>query len=585
MIEIANFKKKDYLDLLLWFTVIFLYFLPSYHYIFLIDMILGIKTVGQILSREERAINYKTHLFLLTIFTLFSILLFFYNPKFPPFLFLSLILFLILFNIASVELKSLKLLILILPFIAIPYSLIKHQKELSFIYKNNSILGLLFISGLIFFRKNRALFLIFLFSIILTFSKTAFVAAIIFITYFLFSETKLNKKNTFTIIFVIILIFSPLFYKSVKNEPFFGSRIKIWKTALLTGIKNLPFGVGGFNFNFYSDQYKIVKKIKINDNLEFYGEYLNNKIKLNVYNFKRVRFEHNLFIKLFTEYGIIGLIVSLYLLFFLYKTFKKRDYENRYLLLVFFVFSLIQNFSLSYVFLLPALIVIKDYKKHTEKRYLRKDLITSFLLIYFIFFSIPVYLNDILIHSGKLNTAKKVIPFDYRVNYIEFNRTFEKLKEEPTIKNLYYLEIIGKNALIQNKRLKEVYSILAFSFYNFLNNQTGENKFINEKAIYYAKKWVKIDPANPIAILHLGKVYLKSNRINEARFKILEALSIEPFYMDALMNLKVVYFLEKRYHKSSLIAKVIKKISVERINYKFKSSSLYEKIIIGKFNE
>ncbi len=446
------------------------------------------------------------------------------------------------------------------------------------------MLGFLFILGLIFFRKNRALSIIFLFSIILTFSKTSYIAAIIFIFYYFFSETKLNKKDAFIILFVIILIFSPLFYRAVKDEPFFGSRIKIWKTALITGIKNLPFGVGGFNFNFYSDQYKSVKKIKIDDNLEFYREYLNNKIKLNVYNFKRVRFEHNFFIKLFTEYGIIGLIVSLYLLFFLIKTFNKRDYENRYLLLAFFVFSLIQNFSMSYVFLLPAFTIIKNYENHTVKRHLRKSLIISFLLIYFIFFSIPVYLNDNLIHSGKLKIAKRLIPFDYRVNYLEFNRAFEILKREPTIKNLYNLEIIGENALIQNKRLKEVYSILAFSFYNFLNSQSRENKFIRRKALYYAKKWVEIDPNNSIAILHLGKVYKKIDKIKETKYRIFESLSLEPFYIEALMNLKNVYFLEKKYYKGNLIDQVIEKISKERINYKFRGSSLYEKIIIGKFN-
>jgi len=574
-------KLENFLKYFFWFSVIFLYFLPVHYYIFLLDIIVLLVLGLKIINEEKISLN-KNFLIIFSIFFIgVSLLLPFYNPIYPPFVFISLLYFVFLFILSGFNYESLKPILLILPFVAIPYSLLKKQSEFSFIYKNNSILGFLLILGFVFFRKNKILSTIFLFSIFLTFSKTSYLALFLILIYFLLKISGKRKKVIALVFIPILIILIFLFYRAALNEPFFGSRIKIWKTAIKTGLYNLPTGVGGFNFNFYSDEFKEVEKTNIDENFDFYKKYLKDRVNLKVYNFKRVRFEHNLYLKLFAEYGFLGFILSAFLLYILFIIFRKGSGEEKFLTIIFLIFSSLQNFSLNYIFLFPFIVFIVNSFKYKFFEVKREAVVLS-MIFYFFLFSLPLFLNEISISNNKYSFSKRVIPFDYRADCINFNRGFEELKNNSTIKNLYSLKRYGELCISKNRRLKEVYSMLSFSFYSFINNR-NENKFIKKEAFAYTNRWILLDPNNPIALTHLAKLYYKVGKINKAKEELFEALRVEPFYLEALKTLKSVYKNSSEYENQLLISEVIKKIVKDREKYNFRGSSLYEKIIIGKF--
>jgi len=570
-----------YLSLFFWFAVVFLYFLPPVYYIFALDFILTLIIIFKLVKNEEFKVNRGVAQGFLLIFVVFSILIPFYSPVFPPFIFVSLIVFLFLFYISDIKLIYLKTILMILPFVAIPYSLLFKQKEFSFIYKNNSILGFLFLLGIVFFRKDRLMLGIFLFSSLLTFSKSTYLALSLLIIYYAYSELKLKAKKYLFGIAFILLILVALFYKATVSEPFFGGRLKIWKTAIKTGTKNLPLGVGGFNFSFYSDQYKMAKKTDIGKNFEFYREYLKGRKILKVYNIKRVRYEHNLYLKLFAEYGIFGIILAFVLIFLFFKIFENKEDEKKYLAIIMLIFSCIQNFSLSYVFILPFLLTILSPIEKKEFSLKRQEVF--FLInVYILLFSFPLFLNEFFIRKGEVELSKKIINFDYRPDYIKFNGDFKILKNNPNLKNLYRLKIEGERSLILNRRLKSVYSILSFSFYNFMR-ENDKNTLIGKEAYSYAKEWLRLEPSSPIALLHMGKIFVKEGRLEEAEEFVEKALEFEPFYLNALYNLKNIYRFKGKSDKVALLERVIKKIMKEREKYRFLGSAPYEKIILGYY--
>lgn len=570
-----------YLSLFFWFAVVFLYFLPPVYYIFALDFILTLIIIFKLVKNEEFKVNRGVAQGFLLIFVVFSILIPFYSPVFPPFIFVSLIVFLFLFYISDIKLIYLKTILMILPFVAIPYSLLFKQKEFSFIYKNNSILGFLFLLGIVFFRKDRLMLGIFLFSSLLTFSKSTYLALSLLIIYYAYSELKLKAKKYLFGIAFILLILVALFYKATVSEPFFGGRLNIWKTAIKTGTKNLPLGVGGFNFSFYSDQYKMAKKTDIGKNFEFYREYLKGRKILKVYNIKRVRYEHNLYLKLFAEYGIFGIILAFVLIFLFFKIFENKEDEKKYLAIIMLIFSCIQNFSLSYVFILPFLLTILSPIEKKEFSLKRQEVF--FLInVYILLFSFPLFLNEFFIRKGEVELSKKIINFDYRPDYIKFNGDFKILKNNPNLKNLYRLKIEGERSLILNRRLKSVYSILSFSFYNFMR-ENDKNTLIGKEAYSYAKEWLRLEPSSPIALLHMGKIFVKEGRLEEAEEFVEKALEFEPFYLNALYNLKNIYRFKGKSDKVALLERVIKKIMKEREKYRFLGSAPYEKIILGYY--
>ncbi len=581
---IKNLLQDDIFDIIFWSFILYFYFLNSFLYIFIVDILILIKIL--IIKRQKIfKIDKKYFIIFFLFFIISSLLIFFYKIKLNPFLFSSLILMLLLFSLAEIKFENLTIPLLFLPFISTIYYFIAHQQEAAFIYKHSSILGFLLLLGFILFRENKIMNFIYIVSIFFTFSKTSYILMFgLMIIFFVKHYLSLNKKKNigFIIIFTFIIILLGIsFSNSIKNDPFVSGRLTIWRTAFNTAINNLPFGVGGFNFNYYSDKYKPIKITNINEELYFYKNFLNDRIKLDVYNTKRVRYEHNIFLKFFVEYGIIGILFIFFLLFLIIVNLKYYSFPQKMLLAVFLFFSLIHNFSLTYFFLLPFIAIIfeKNRYKESDNFYFDRKIVIFAFILYLLIFSFPFFLNQYL-SVKNISYTKKTFPFDIRYNYYIFQRKFNIYKKERNIKALLSLEREGERITAYNSRIKEIYSTLAFAFVD--SYYSTNNVFFRKKALIYLKKLLEIEPSNPFALRELSEINFRAGFLNKSKNYIFKALRIEPFYISGLKTLKKIYTIENKKKVVNIINETLNKIVNDKKQYHFKGTSSYERYILDE---
>jgi hypothetical protein len=435
-----------------------------------------------------------------------------------------------------------------------------------------------------FFKENKIMNIVYITAIIFTFSKSTYIILFIIIGLLLYTHYKKDKKiNSIAILSTIILffVFSLFFIKSIKSDPFVKGRFKIWKTAFKTGYNYFPLGIGGFNFPYYTDGFKETTMHKINDNLKFYKQYLNDKINLEVYNTKTAQYEHNILLKLFTEYGIIGIFFIMVLIYLFFKFLNYYSPNDKLILLSLLFYSMLQNFTMNYLFLLPfvSILFFQTGNRPIDfppKLTIDRKTITLILLTYFIGYSFPFLLNQVFIIKSP-SFAKRILPFDIRPDLQSFNAEFNQFQNKRRLKNLLLLELKGKKILTYNNRLKDIYLILAESFFNLY--RVNKNRFFRKKTLYYLKEWLKIEPFSPFLHKELSLLNFDSD-IKTAKSEILKSLEIEPFFVKGLIVLKKLYKIENNKKNTYIIEKVLTKINKDKIKYKYKGKSSYERLIL-----
>ncbi len=579
-------KVETIIDTVFWIFLIYFYFINRDTYFFIVDLFLIIKILIKVKKNGKIEVN-KYYFILFSLFFLFSsLLILFYPLKFNPLLFSSIVLTIIIFLFSGINFYNAKFPLLFLPFLSIIYYFIYNQSESSFIFKHSSLLGMLLIFGFILLKENKVMNLVYIIAILLTFSKTTYIAFLIILFILVFSQFKKQKKvRLITIIPLIFLmiILSYFFYKSVKEDPFVKGRLRIWKTAFETGVNYFPLGIGGFNFPYYTDSFKAVETHEITDDLNFYKLYLENKIKLQVYNTKTAIYEHNIILKLFTETGVPGLIFIISLGFLFLKFLKYYSLNDRLILLSLFFYSMLQNFTMNYLFLLPFIsILIFKIEKQTDNLSCRftinRKSIILILLIYFFGYSLSFFLNQSLINKNPF-LAKRVLPFDIRPDLRDFGNEFNRFKKSGEFRGLMRLKEKGEKILTYNNRLKDIYSILSESFFHIY--KMDKNPFFKNKTIYYLKKQLEIEPFSPFIYGRLSLLNTDSD-IKAAKSYIFRALEIEPFFVRGLIELREIYIIENNSKNKKIINQVLEKIKKDKMNYRFKGKSSYERLVINE---
>lgn len=232
-------------------------------------------------------------------------------------------------------------------FLLTPLILFKLSNNKNFLFKlflSSLVVLILFLSLVSGFRIYLILFVL------------GFLISIFFLNY-----QKAEKKYIFLITFLIlIIIFTYLvfFNKSFIFKRFFIftneeaytsliSRVDMWKNALQIGLSSPIFGIGLGNYSLY--QGAMVNKVKFSTNYQFFK------------NATLQAFDdpHNIFLSIFSQTGIIGLIsIILILLYFLKQDLacicrlmlrKKINLSNGDFLLK---ISLMTSFWLLFVYLL-----------------------------------------------------------------------------------------------------------------------------------------------------------------------------------------------------------------------------------------
>jgi O-antigen ligase len=177
------------------------------------------------------------------------------------------------------------------------------------------------------------LFLFFTISLFLTFSRVAWVLAIVFWGYYLFKISNLksqisnifkNKRNILISCFFVLLLFCFVtFFASAiwwRIDPFLPStweslnvRMVVFEKSWIL-IKNNIWGIGIGNF-----------VIEIAYQLAGYPVWMAEPV-------------HNTFILILTELGFIGLLSFSSILFFIFRSFKKLPEFMRYVFLIIFIY-------------------------------------------------------------------------------------------------------------------------------------------------------------------------------------------------------------------------------------------------------
>jgi len=586
--KLNNLKNSIFsiktLDIIFWFFIFYLPFIEKNLYFLLIDILIIIKIYLKFKTNQKFTLNKYFVLLFSLFFILCSLSLFFYQIKFHPFLFCANLIFILIFAISDFRFENAKYVLFFLPFLSIGLYFLNNQQEASFIYKHSSLLGMLLILALITYRKKIVFLLPCILAIFLTFSKTTYIALIIIIVFIALNSIKKKKIKTLApyiaVIIFLIIIMGSLFMKSVKDDPFVLGRFNIWKTAIKMGVDNFPFGVGGFNFKFYSSEYKPVKLSQISPELDYYKNYLQNKNKLKIFNLKTPKDEHNIILKLFAQYGFTGLLFTLFFTLYLIKNYLSLTIEKKLFLINIIFFSLIQNFFFNYLLLLPLISIISKTKIKTKKISIKKIFVLMFAIFYFLFFSFPYYSSSYL-YKKNPKTALKILPFDYRARYGIFQKKLNSFLSTKSFSDLLQAKIEAAKVQCFNNRLEIIYLKLALAYSSLLGSSIYENFAYSELQPLY-KKLQRIAPHNPSIYFNYAKLLLSKRQIEKSEKTLFKALQIEPYYIRALKLLKMVYLKKGNSKKAVFLEKTIKKIKKDKKKYKYIGASNYERIILMK---
>ncbi|MDD3144559.1 MAG: O-antigen ligase family protein [Candidatus Gracilibacteria bacterium] len=252
--------------------------------------------------------------------------------------------------------------------------------------------------------KNNSYFFIFVISSFAIFLSKSFIGIIIYIAYvlwFLVKKLKLEKKYTITFLILIsfgliILIYN---FGIITKLNSFISRFFIIETSLkllFSDVKYIFFGIGNDSLQYLFDNFKS-PYLYIFENSGFTADR-----------------PHNIIILSLINYGIFGLFVMGYVLYYFGKSYKNNIYFHS--ILLFLIFNLF-NFSSIVHYLFIILIISIIYKK--SDNFKNNYLLKIFFLIISIFsiISSSIYYNE----ENKTFINQK---------YKSKNQIFQDLKDE-----------------------------------------------------------------------------------------------------------------------------------------------------------
>lgn len=479
----------------------------------IINIILLLTVIGFYLIEKE--LNLRKDIIIITTFFSINAILFLFNYGFTyeiiPYLVLLEFGVLISGLLDKFKTRNILLLLIVLCLIdsvsvylqylqIIPQNTFSVFKQSGFFDNPSHKSGLYVITmSFLFWEYNKKeskifLFLLLLFSITVGIggSRGAIFSILLMFTG-IYIYTQKSRKILITFIVVIsLLITAFLFLYSIRKNSF-DNRLKIWSDSISQTIYNKPtqgFGAGSFEFNFNKNR---AEKNQINDqNIELY-EYIDHP--------------HNEYVKIFFEYGLLGIFFFILILAFTIKYICNSKYKEYYLIVLFsllflslvqFPFQILMNWM---ILILVFLMITKEKIKIN----------TYWLGTLLIIFSVTVYAS-IINYTLRKEIADYVESDDeYHFNSSEFNLYFKNANLiEPnsflTLLNMFQNEGMVYRVGLHLDQLKNRTSNPAY--YKLLGRQATIANNLNQSIYLY-------EMAYKLSTVHLTPLYELSVSINK----------------------------------------------------------------------
>ncbi len=408
-------------------------------------------------------------------------------------------------------------------------------------------------------------------------SKAAFLGVAIFSLILVLSK---KKRAIPIVLFLIVLTFiipnpiKNMFDFSIHKDPYSADRIKIWKIGYEMFSDNVLTGVGADNFRELSRKYNFKQK----------------KGPANY--FKIPKSPHSDYVQLISEFGMLGVIIILFSLFFIFKrVFKGSIFNLSKILILYLLFqSLFFTIVFQTFFFFLFIFVLKTLFKgkihfYGNSGFIRFIMIAMLIVTISVGYFFPFY-SDLLVNKAlkekdvvkvfnSLNRAEKFDNMNIAPYYLKATILLGQFKKTSDLKFFYFaLDNVKKTEKI-NPYYKEAYFLESDIFRSLLEKGIQYPKLL-EEVISPLDKLENIDPFNPFIKMEKAELLIRFQKDSQAKEKALEAIKLEPKYINAL------YFLQKHFHyfgqKEVFLIK-IKKIINETSYWRKKSSSYLNSLI------
>ncbi len=379
--------------------------------------------------------------------------------------------------------------------------------------------------------------------VLLSQSKAAFIGAVIFSLLLIILKKKIFIPILLVLTILAFIIPNPIktaFYFSLKKDPYAFDRILIWKVPIDI-FKSNPFtGVGPDNFAEVSKSYNF------------------KQTRGPAHYFKVPRQSHSDYLMIAAENGVLALILSAVLLFFIFrKIFSPPLFDITKVLILFLMFQAVFFnilFHALFFFLIVFLLKILFERELTFISFNKKvKLFYSFLLVFVLAacYLFP-FLADVSIEKAKetrnpvqalklLERSKYFNPLNIEAYYLQARLFINYFENTWDLKYFYAALDNLKKIQRLNRHFTESY-LLESSLYHTLLNKNLEYVSLDSEILSPLKKAEKYDPFNPFIKMHQAQVYFEFEQNESAKREALKALEIEPDYISAL------YFLHKNYN-------------------------------------
>lgn len=442
------------------------------------------------------------------------------------------------------------------------------QGEASFLYHGHgSLLGLVLLLGVVAWKERPLVAALFLPGLLLTQSKSVYLALLLGGGWLLASWLKRHLSprvllSSLLAVLAAVTLLGWLSLRSFRDDPFRFGRVEIARRAVKMGVAHIPWGVGGFNYEGFADRYSQTL-LPEESLLPLYRDYLSGRRPLEVRLFKRSSDPHNLFLRLFAELGLPGMILGLALIFLMVRTFRRGSPLDALFLLFSLPFLLFQNITFSFPFWIPWGRALARGEEGPRPN-------AFFLALLLLFYGSLASLAPAL-------GENRFSSFGFSSEAVRAKGALAEWHRQGEPRFLRGAESAVESASLLNPSWPEGYRALDLSF----SALGKEGELFRRKARYYRRKALALSPADPFLLTEGGEREISWGDPVSGERLLLQALRAEPFYVPALSALAETWMGRGRREEAETLRAVARKAVSGRRFYRFRGGSEYERRVIN----
>lgn len=365
---------------------------------------------------------------------------------------------------------------------------------------------------------------------------------------YLYSLLTQKFKFIYSIYTLIILFFGIFIIFEFSNSPFLNRFLSIFSLETYKGLSGLS-GRNGLMLT----SLNIFKSYPVFGSGPGTYQFVYFKFRPL---FQFSKFPHSTPFQILSETGIIGMILYISLLYFIFKKLLKNLKTNNMLSLGFsfaFLGILLHSFidfdlsipAIFYIFFILLGILFSIDLNKKEVRFVEIKKFTPYISIVII---VLIFLNIFFVFGTQFNNKGSSF-----LNVENFELAETNLKQAVTIDPLnseyhYNLGQVFENLAIKNNDMNYLKKSndefkkavnLNPMFFLYHSALGGNYIYLNdqEKAIDEFKKTIELNPLDPTNYYNLGLIYEKFNIVEEAKKAYQESLKIDSKFVDAFKKL------------------------------------------------